>query len=328
MSLARPTTRIGQLGSCRILAGRYNWGLGLRREDTTAEQLGQELTVFTPAVKARMQNFRKIVEKTFVAELEHHAEIGSTNDRAMECAALDRAKLPLLILADRQTAGRGRGAHRWWTGPGSLAFSLLIGPGQLRSNRVVSDDFQGRALLSLAAGLAVVEAISPIVPGHEVRIHWPNDCMLDGRKLAGVLIEAPAEDKSVIGIGINVNNLSADAPAELRPRVATLRDITGNEHDSLGVLIVVLQQLSRQLGKLACSPKEVAARTNELCLQRGQTLRIVQGKRHIEGRCLGIAADGGLLLEVEGKPQAIYSGVVAPGSESAKLSEKLSQKPR
>ena len=77
------------------------------------------------------------------------------------------------------------------------------------------------------------------------------------------------------------------------------------------LLIALLRQLQQQIAALAVSPGSVAARTHELCLQRGKRLQIVQGEKQIEGRCLGIAADGALLLEIDGKPQAVYSGVVA-----------------
>ena len=76
------------------------------------------------------------------------------------------------------------------------------------------------------------------------------------------------------------------------------------------LLISILQHLQRQLAELARSPGSVAARTHELCLQRGKRLQIIQGEKQIEGRCLGIAADGALLLEIDGQPQAVYSGVV------------------
>jgi BirA family biotin operon repressor/biotin-[acetyl-CoA-carboxylase] ligase len=165
-------------------------------------------------------------------------------------------------------------------------------------------------LVSLAAGVAVVDAVAPLVPDREIGIHWPNDVVLDGCKLAGVLIEVLPDGKHVIGIGINTNNTAADAPEEVRPRVVTLRDATGREHDSTEILIAILRQLQRQLCDLALSPSGVARRTGELCLQRGKRLKIVQGEKQIEGRCLGIAADGALVLEIDGQPQVVYSGVV------------------
>ena len=233
-----------------------------------------------------MQNLRKILEKTYVVDLEHHATLSSTNDRAAQCAALPHVKLPLLIIADRQTAGRGRGPNRWWTGEGSLAFTLLLGP------ETAGGGGRHRPLVSLAAGVAVAEAVAPLAPGCKTGIHWPNNVMIDGRKLAGILVETLADGKLIIGIGLNVNNRAADAPEEVRPRVGTLLDATGRRHDPAELLIAILGELQRQLADLAQSAEKIAVRTHELCLQRGRILQIVQGERKIEGRCLGIAADG------------------------------------
>jgi BirA family transcriptional regulator, biotin operon repressor / biotin---[acetyl-CoA-carboxylase] ligase len=257
-----------------------------------------------------MKNLRKILENSFVSDMEHHVEINSTNDRALECAVLDRVKLPFLIVADRQTAGRGRGSNRWWTGPGSLAFSLLIGPIRIGPARIGAAGSR-TGLVALAVGVAVVDALAPLVPGHEIGIHWPNDVMLDSRKLAGILIEVLPDGKHIVGVGINTNNTATDAPPEVRPRVVTLRDVTGREHDSAELLIAILRELERLLTALADSPANVAARTHDLCLQRGRRLAVVQGAVRHEGRCLGIAADGALLLDIRCKPHSIYSGVVS-----------------
>ncbi len=248
-----------------------------------------------------MVNLRNILENSFVADAEHYASITSTNDRAITAASEPGARLPLLVLADAQSAGRGRGSNRWWTGQGSLAFSLLLG----------SDGGSRPSLLiSLAAGVAVVDALAPLVPGHDIGIHWPNDVMLDGRKLAGILIEVLPDGKQVIGIGINSNNTAADAPAEVRARVATLRDATGCECDSTDLLIEILSRLKARLAELAHSPEQIAARTNELCVQRGTNVQIRQGTQTIQGICQSIAPDGALVLYVAGRPYAVYTGIV------------------
>jgi len=274
-----------------------------------------------------MQNLRKYLKNTFVADVEHHFSLSSTNDRAAECAAVPRIKLPLLILADCQTTGRGRGSNRWWTGPGSLAFSLLIGPelaGTVGASacggcvegasQPIQEELPGAVmiptagsrssgLVALAAGVAVVEALAPLVPGHEIGIHWPNDIMLDGRKLAGILIEVMSDGKFVIGIGINTNNTTTDAPEEVRPRVVTLRDVTGQEHNSTELLISILRQLQRQLADLVRSPESIAVRTHERCLQRGKRLQIVQGEKQIEGCCLALLPTGHCCLKSMGSPR-------------------------
>jgi BirA family biotin operon repressor/biotin-[acetyl-CoA-carboxylase] ligase len=167
------------------------------------------------------------------------------------------------------------------------------------------------SLASLTAGVAVVDAITPLVAGHELGIHWPNDVILDTRKLAGILIEVLPDGKQVIGIGINVNNTAADAPAEVRPRVATLRDAIGQSHDATDLLIVILKHLERQFAELARSPQRIVARTNELCLQRGKRLEVIQGTRRVEGLCGGIAADGALVIETDDRVKTqIYSGTI------------------
>ena len=101
-------------------------------------------------------------------------------------------------------------------------------------------------LISLATGVAVVDALATLVPGHNIGIHWPNDVMLDGRKLAGILIEVLPDGRHVIGIGINTNNTATDAPAKVRRRVATLRDATECEHDSTDLLISILNRLEQR----------------------------------------------------------------------------------
>jgi BirA family biotin operon repressor/biotin-[acetyl-CoA-carboxylase] ligase len=250
-----------------------------------------------------MRNLRKIRENSFIDGVEYYASIPSTNDRAIAAAGEKDVRLPLLIVADAQTAGRGRGSNRWWTGQGSLAFSLLIAS---------EPSSRSSVMISLAAGVAVVDALAPLVPGHEIGIHWPNDVMLDGRKLAGILIEVLPGGKQVIGIGVNTNNTATDAPTEVRDRVATLRDATGREHDSTNLLISLLTHLEKRLVELAKTPEQIAARTNDLCLQRGTQLHVCQGRQSIEGVCCGIAADGALVLTIDGQQRAIYSGTVAP----------------
>jgi len=248
-----------------------------------------------------------IISQTFVAEVEYHPSLGSTNDRALRRGREGGAKLPLVVLAGRQTAGRGRGAKRWWCGPGCLAFSLLFGPEQLRPGR--------GSLVSLAAALAVVETVGPLVPDRQIGIHWPNDVMVanpavaaSDRKLSGILIEVLPDGQHVVGIGLNVNASAADAPPELRTRLATLLDLTGRRHDLTVMLVSALQHMERQLARLARTPEEIAARADSLCLQRGKMLTVAQGGRAITGRCAGIAPDGSLRLETAEGECLLHSG--------------------
>jgi BirA family biotin operon repressor/biotin-[acetyl-CoA-carboxylase] ligase len=231
----------------------------------------------------------RIIANTFVVACEVHAALASTNDRALALGRDAATALPLVVVADQQTAGRGRGSHRWWTGHGSLAFSLL-------TDRAMCAAAPGRPpLVALAAGVAVVEAVAPLVPV-TVGLHWPNDVFAAGRKLAGILVEVLPNGRHVIGIGLNANNRAADAPAELRDAVATLCDLSGYEQDREAVLIAILRQIADKLAALRIDGADIARQANEACLQRGGALTFRCGDEIVSGVCDGIAPDGTLRL--------------------------------
>ena len=135
-------------------------------------------------------SINRILRETFVVEVEHHVELGSTNDRTSQRAKQGAKKLPLLVIADMQTAGRGRGGNRWWTGPGSLAFSLLLESDKTKNSAGAAP------LISLSVGVAVVETIQPLLQNKEVGIYWPNDVIAAGRKMAGILVEVLPDQRT------------------------------------------------------------------------------------------------------------------------------------
>ena len=248
----------------------------------------------------------RILAETFVARVEHYASIDSTNDRAKQLAQQGAGPLPLLIVAEEQTAGRGRGASRWWTGRGSLAMSLMLPP---PTDNAVE---QGRpSMAALAAAMAVVDTVAPLLPEVVLGIQWPNDVMAADRKLAGILVEVLSDRRSILGIGVNTNNTMADAPAELRGVATTLRDLTGRPYDATELLIALLGSLQTRLRQAADAPETLGRQVDCVCLQRGQTLALELGGREITGVCRGIAPDGGLILELpDGCQQRFYSGTL------------------
>jgi BirA family biotin operon repressor/biotin-[acetyl-CoA-carboxylase] ligase len=246
----------------------------------------------------------RILRETFVAQAEHHPSLGSTNDRAAYCAARGAKELPLLVVADEQTAGRGRGGNRWWTGPGGLAFSLLVD-----AETVAADE--GRSpLVALAVAVAVAETLAPLLPAHPLGIHWPNDVMVSGGKLSGILVEVLPDRRHVIGVGLNTNNTLTDAPADLQTTAATLRDLTGRRHDQTDLLVGLLRRLDQEFAQLREDPAAVAARADALCLQRGQSVTLQWHDRRTTGLCRGIAPDGALLLETPAGIERFHSGTV------------------
>lgn len=246
----------------------------------------------------------RLARETFAARVEHHHSLSSTNDRAKQCAAENPEQLPLLIIADQQTAGRGRRDNRWWTGSGGLAFSLLIEARQFGLKRSRSP------MVALAAAVAVVDTVRPLLGSHTLGIHWPNDVFVDSRKLAGVLVEVPSERLCVVGIGINTNNALAQAPTELRATATTLFDLTGIRHDHTEILSTLLGHLDEELRHLKSSCEQVSQRANALCLQRGNPLTIQTGKQTTTGRCIGIGPSGELVLETAEGRREFFSGLL------------------
>jgi BirA family biotin operon repressor/biotin-[acetyl-CoA-carboxylase] ligase len=158
----------------------------------------------------------------------HLREIGSTSDRARELAQAG-APHGTLVTTDHQVAGRGRQGRTWTTPPGTaLTMSLVL--------REVTP------LVPLAAGVAVAEAIGP-----DAAIKWPNDVLLDDRKVAGILVEArPQEGWAILGIGINVALAPDDFPPDLRDRAGTL----GRPPEDVAVIRqAVLDALDRRLAQ-------------------------------------------------------------------------------
>ncbi len=212
------------------------------------------------------------------------AETGSTQDLAL-AAAQAGERGPVVFMADRQTAGRGRGGRAWEAPSGNLNFSAMLRPGAMALQA---------AHWSLLAGVAVFDAVAAYMPGTSgLMLKWPNDLLLDGAKLAGVLIHSavtPAGlvDWVVIGVGVNI----AAAPALPQRPTACLADA--------GIAVVpetLAGTLASQLAKWCEAP---TAEIRQAWLKRahaiGTTLRVSQGNRVIEGTFLGLAEDGSLRL--------------------------------
>ena len=247
----------------------------------------------------------RILEETFVARAEYHRTLTSTNDRAIECAGQGPGEAPLLIVAERQTAGRGRGTSRWWTGAGSLAFTLLLDAGRFEAGQPGQSP-----LVALASAVAVVDTLAPLLPASSIGIRWPNDVLVSGGKVAGILVEVLSAGRQAVGIGINTNNSLADAPAEMKRTATTLLELTGRQHDQTTLLVNVLRHLESVFGELGAEPDRIGARADQLCLQHDEMLALQLGNRTITGRCAGIAPDGALLLDTSEGRQSHYCGML------------------
>lgn len=264
--------------------------------------LERRTNVLTPA------ELDKLRAATFVAQAEWHAELPSTNDRALALAARDDLKLPLLILTEQQTAGRGRGANRWWGGHGSLTFSLLL------DAHALGIDEPRWPQVSLIVGLSVCETLQELLPLADVRVKWPNDVTLQGRKVCGILVEVPPRlpGRLVIGIGININNSLADAPPELRATATSLIDISGQPHPRVDVLISMLRRFEVLLDAWSRDSLSLPQRWENVCWLKGRRVQLTAATRELSGLCHGIDEQGALLIETSTGLHRAVAGTVRP----------------
>jgi BirA family biotin operon repressor/biotin-[acetyl-CoA-carboxylase] ligase len=190
---------------------------------------------------------RALANTRFAGKLHHFETIGSTNVHAVEGAG-SGAPDGSVYIADEQTAGRGRGGHTWHSAPGDgLYLSALIRP---QTQIPLADALW----ISLSTGLAAQRAIQQTA-GLNADIRWPNDLILNHKKVGGILVEStstPAQPGqpaylrfAVIGIGINLNH--AEFPAELAPLATSLRRESGSPHPRQSLVQNLLLALDDEL---------------------------------------------------------------------------------
>ncbi len=226
--------------------------------------------------------------------------IGSTNDFAKELAKGD-APHGTLVVADEQTAGRGRGKRHWLMPRGSgLAFSLILRPERSTRERV--------GVVGCMAALAVQEGMQQ--EGVEAEIKWPNDVLIGGRKAAGVLVEAAWQGTDlaslVVGIGINVRPASVPPEEQLDYPATCIETALGKSVDRMVLLLGVLEGMARWWPRLGS--EELIHRINEGLAFRGQTVELAGGEKILRGTLKRVKPDGRLQLTTESGEISVGAG--------------------
>lgn len=242
-----------------------------------------------------------------LGELHFHPVVGSTNLEAEKLIQVGVEPFSLVI-ADSQTAGKGRQGRTWITRPGqALAFSWILFPETGR----IQPETLGR--INGLGALAVSETIQEKL-GLQSDIKWPNDVLIEGEKVAGILVEVHWQGCQlldvILGIGINVGKASIPADPQFNFPATSLEDSCGKEIDRLDFFTDLLASLLKWYRRLA-EPSLIKAWNDHLAY-KNQLVSLISPKGPLaEGRVHGVEEDGSLILEMSpGAVRHFHSGEI------------------
>ena len=244
----------------------------------------------------------------FASHIHHYYKIGSTNTAALEAAAAG-APEGTVFLAEQQTAGRGRGSNTWHSAESvGIYCSAILRPALPPAEVLV---------LTLAAGLAVRNAILEIDSRLDPDLKWPNDLLIGGKKVCGILTEMNAEATRVrhiiLGIGINVNQVSF--PDELKAIATSLKITSGTEWSRVELCAALLKSLDSEYQKLlknADARESILKRFQEHSSSvRGRHIQVEESPE-LEGVTEGLDSRGFLQVRTRQGLKTVLSGTVRP----------------
>lgn len=243
--------------------------------------------------------------KTIGKRISAYRSVKSTNDIAAQMAQSGSPE-GTIVTAEEQTKGRGRLGRVWHSPPGcGIYVSIILKP------RFKPELAPGVAIMT---GLALVDAISKRCKG-EVKIKWPNDIFIGGRKAVGILTELSAEtnkiDHIVVGVGINVNHRTEDFPSELQPIATSLRIANRKKVRRVDLLKDFLRCFENEYrrykkNQLASSRKRILRHSYLL----GKTVTLRSGSKTVEGVAVDFDSNGALIIERDGERMPVTSGEV------------------
>jgi len=240
-------------------------------------------------------------------------EVSSTNTETAEWAREEAAE-GSVVVTEYQSAGRGRHGRTWDAQKGkNLMFSVVLRP-ELGAERL--------GLITVAASVAVAEAINDFVSPHQTTLKWPNDVLLEGRKTCGMLLESSISGKQdagvvVLGVGLNVNQ--TQFPDALADTATSLRLTTGRPVPRVPLFAQLLQRLETQYDAVQGGDDDTVRRAFQArlaALHEHATFRVPGTDRTISGMVQGITETGALRLDTPDGPETVHAGDVTTRNDA------------
>lgn len=241
-------------------------------------------------------DFNELIQREIVAHVHFEKEMPSTNDWALENCRIDTHSYPLLVITHNQTAGRGRNSKHWLSNQKSLTFSIVV---DLETLNLETKD---RPLISLAVAVAIESTVNDFATGNSA-IKWPNDVMLDDKKVSGILVESIGSELAVVGIGINVGQ-SVDLPE------AISISESGGTANLQEILVSVLNNLRKTLEVVDTQPTAIIEICRKKFWLQSKMVEIQVGNEITTGKVAGISDSGGIQIQTPAEEKTFFSGQV------------------
>jgi len=250
--------------------------------------------IFTQLIQTNLRT------KELGKNIEYYNRLDSTNTEAWELVEEDNNH-GTIVITENQTNGKGQKNKTWGMVPGkSLVFSLI-----LTKNYPI--DHSG--LICLSVSLALKESLNK--RGLDAKLKWPNDLLIDGKKIGGILCETKIEKNDiknmVIGVGVNVNESIAEHDESIQKNLTTMFEVSKHPHQRELIVAEFINSFELMLNKLSTEPNQIIEEWLDKCMHLNEKILFLQNEKILEGVFCGLDNNGFAKIEIDNKVKSYNS---------------------
>ena len=250
--------------------------------------------IFTQLIQTNLRT------KELGNNIEYYNRLDSTNTEAWELVEEDNNH-GTIVITENQTNGKGQKNKTWGMVPGkSLVFSLI-----LTKNYPI--DHSG--LICLSVSLALIESLNK--RGLDAQLKWPNDLLIDGKKIGGILCETKIEKNDiknmVIGVGVNVNESIAEHDESIQKNLTTMFEVSKHPHQRELIVAEFINSFELMLNKLSTEPNQIIEEWLDKCMHLNEKILFLQNEKILEGVFCGLDNNGFAKIEIDNKVKSYNS---------------------
>ena len=250
--------------------------------------------IFTQLIQTNLRT------KELGKNIEYYNRLDSTNTEAWELVEEDKNH-GTIVITENQTNGKGQKNKTWGMVPGkSLVFSLI-----LTKNYPI--DHSG--LICLSVSLALIESLNK--RGLDAQLKWPNDLLIDGKKIGGILCETKIEKNDiknmVIGVGVNVNESIAEHDESIQKNLTTMFEVSKHPHQRELIVAEFINSFELMLNKLSTEPNQIIKEWLDKCMHLNEKILFLQNEKILEGVFCGLDNNGFAKIEIDNKVKSYNS---------------------